>query len=217
VQVGPGRPAAALAVSAPGLRPPNTVASRALWNNLVTGESWFVRAEYTPDAGGAAIAIPADKVTSPDAGDDKRNISVDVTGLPAGTGTIDVYVDVVDRMRAGLALGGAANICVCTIAWWTAQSQGEQAGVVIHELGHKVQAVPAGRAIEPDRVATQYDNAGHVGSHCHNGCAAGQANYATSANNAASTCVMFGSTNGQNTFCGNCAPAMKKVDISAGF
>ena len=41
-------------------------------HNLVTGESWFVRAEYTPDGGGAAITIPADKVTSPDAGDDKR-------------------------------------------------------------------------------------------------------------------------------------------------
>lgn len=217
VQVGPGQPAAVLGVAAPGLRPPNTVAARSLWNNLVTGESWFVSAVYTPDGGGAAVPIPADKVTSPDAGASKRRVSVDVTGLPAGTGTVDVFVNVVDRMRAGLALGGAANICVCTIAWWTAQAQDEQAGVVIHEMGHKVQAVPAGRNIEPDRIATQYDNAGHVGSHCHNGAPAGQADYGSGGNQAASTCVMFGSTNGHNSFCGNCAPAMKKVDINAGF
>lgn len=215
--VGPGQPAVSIGVTAPGLRPPNTVAARSLWNDLVTGEGWFVSASYTPDGGGAAVAIAADKVTASGSGSDLGTLSVDVSGLPAGTGTVDVFVNVVDRMRAGLAIGGAANICVCTIAWWTAQSQAEQAGVVIHEAGHKVHMVVSGTGNQPDRVATQYDNAGHVGSHCHNGCAAGQADYGTAANEAASTCVMFGSTNGHNAFCGNCGPAVTKVDIGGGF
>lgn len=217
VTVGPGQPAAAIGVTSAGLRPPNTVAARSLWNNLVTGESWFVSASYQPDGGGAAVPIAAAQVTAPGAGPHLRDLLVDVTGLPAGTGTIDVFVNVVDRMRAGLAIGGAANICVCTIAWWSAQSQSEQAGTVIHEAGHKVQMVAKGTGRQPDRVATQYDDAGHVGSHCHNGAPAGQADYGTAANEALATCVMFGTITAHNTFCGNCGPAVTKVDIGSGF
>jgi hypothetical protein len=195
-----------------------------LWNDLVTGEGWFVSARYQADGSTDWVDIPEAKVSAVHrtgyAASNCNKVSVDVTGLPAGRGKIEVYVDVVDRMRAGLALGGAANICVCTIAWWNAQSNAEQVCTVIHEMGHKVQMVAEGAGtsgIQPDRVATQYSGRGHVGSHCRNGCAAGQANYATTANANASTCVMFGTVNGRSAFCGNCAPAMKKVDIGAGF
>ncbi len=216
VQVGPGKPAVVIGVTAPGLNTPNAVEARSLWHNLVTGEGWLASAFYTPN-GGVPFPIPLDKVTSPDAGDNKKTIKVDVTGLPAGTGTIDVYVNVVDRMRGGLAIGGAGNVCVCTISWWKTRSDAAQLRTLIHEVGHKVQMVAAGRNKEPDKVSTQYDNAGHVGSHCFEGCTAGQANYSTSANTAASRCVMFGSANGNTAFCANCAPAVKKVDIGAGF
>lgn len=217
VKVGPGEKNIVMGVDAPGLLTPNTVERRALWHNLVTGEGWFVSAWYTPAGSTTPIEMPKGTVSAASAGDRKRRIQVIVSGLPAGTATIDVYVNVVDRMRAGLAFGGAADICICTMAWWTAQSEDEQAQVVVHELGHKIQMVAAGRAKEPDRVSTQYDNSGHVGSHCFKGCTAGQADYSTSENEAASQCVMFGSTNGQIAFCGNCAPAVKKVDIGAGF
>ncbi len=215
--VGPGRPAVAIGVTAPSLGSPPTVEAKSLWNDLVTGESWFVDAWYTPDGGGAAVQIPPARVTASGSGSDLGTLSVDVTGLAAGTGTVDVFVDVVDRMRAGLAFGGAADICVCTIAWWTPQSQTEQAGVVVHEAGHKVQMVVDGTGTQPDRVATQYDQRGHRGSHCHNGAPAGEIDYDTSANIAASNCVMFGGTNGHNSFCGNCGPAVNKVDIGSGF
>lgn len=217
VTVGPGQPAAVLGVAAPGLLPGSAAGARSLWNNIVTGESWFVSALYTPDDGSAAVAIDAAQVTAPGAGPSFRSVSVGVTGLPAGTGTVDVFVNVVDRMRAGLAIGGAANICVCTIAWWTQSTDNEQVGTVIHEAGHKVQMVVAGTGSQPDRVSTQYSGSGHAGSHCHNGAPAGQANYATTALTNQSNCVMFGTINGHNAFCGNCAPAVKKVDLGAGF
>ncbi|SEA72886.1 hypothetical protein [Rubrimonas cliftonensis] len=213
-QVGPGKPAVRLAVRAAGLRPPNTVATRYLWHDIVTGEGWFVSASY---AGGAAtVAIPQAKVTHAGTGDYWNEVVVDVTGLPAGAGQITVTVNVVDRMRGGLAFGGAMT-CVCTKAWWATQSAAKQKCVVVHEIGHKVQQVTKGTGGQPDRAAKQYDNSGHVGSHCHQGCAAGQASYATSANLTASTCVMFGTVNQRTAFCADCAPGVKKVDITAGW
>jgi hypothetical protein len=217
VRVGPGQPAAAIAVTAPALQVPNTVAPRALWNNIVTGEGWFVSASYTPDGGGAAIPIGAAQVTSPDAGPSLVNLAVDVTGLPAGTGTIDVYVNVVDFVAAGLALPGAGNICVCTRANWANYGQAEQACTVVHEIGHKIQMVTKGTGIQPDKVATHYEGCGHYGDHCHNGAPAGQADYGTRDNVTKAACVMFGTINGQIGFCGNCGPAVKKVDIGGGF
>lgn len=214
VVVGPGVAAIEIPVSSTGLRDGDGDRARSLWHQIVTGESWFVSATYTPN-GGVVTDIPPAAVTMV-GGPNSRTISVDPTVLPAGTGSITVNVNVVDRMRGGLALGGP-DICVCTRAWWQTVSQGEQLGTVIHEMGHQVHMVVDGTGSQPDRGATQYDNSGHVGSHCHNGCAAGQANYATTANTTASTCVMFGTVNGLTAFCRNCAPAVKKVDLSAGF
>ncbi|MCB2076993.1 MAG: hypothetical protein KDE55_04765 [Novosphingobium sp.] len=218
VAVGPAAAAVQIPVTSSGLRSgDNAVTSRPLWNNIVTGEGWFVSAQYTPDGGGAAVNIPAAKVTTVGAGPSFTTISVDVTGLAAGTGTIIVNVNVVDRMRGGLAFGGSADICICTRAWWRTSADDKQVCTVIHEMGHQVHQVSAGSGTDPDRVSTQYTNRGHVGSHCHNGCTAGQANYNTSANVSSSTCPMFGTVNRKTAFCGNCAPAVKKVDIGAGF
>ena len=120
-------------------------------------------------------------------------------------------------MAAGLALHGAGNICVCTRAWWTGYSQANQACTVIHEMGHKIHMVVSGTGNQPDKVATHYVNAGHIGNHCHNGAPAGQADYSTASNVASANCVMFGAINGQLSFCGNCSPAVNKVDIGSGF
>lgn len=217
VKVGPGAAAVKIPVSSTGLRDGDGEAPRWLWSNLVNGEGWFVSAKYMPSGRGAAVILPANKVSM--AGDlvRSRSIEVDVSDLPAGVGTLIVNVNVVDRMRGGLAFGGTPNICICTRAWWNTVGHHDQACTVVHEMGHQVHMVVDGSGNQPDRVTTQYDKRGHVGSHCHNGCASGQEDYSTSDNVKASTCVMFGTVNGKVAFCGNCAPAMKKVDLSAGF
>ncbi len=130
---------------------------------------------------------------------------------------LDQALNVVDMMAAGLAFTATPDICICTRSWWTPMDQAKQALTVVHEVGHKVHMVAKGIGSELGRVATQYDNAGHVGSHCHNGAPAGQIDYDTAANNAASTCVMFGATNGHPNFCSNCGPAVLKVDIGDGY
>ncbi|MDO7843971.1 hypothetical protein [Sphingomonas immobilis] len=223
VPVGPSAGSAFMETTAVGLLPGDGLDTRSLWQKIVTGESWFVSASYQanrPAPGRprpAAIPIPPDKVAPGTAADDAQSLEIDVSGLPAGTGTITVHVNLVDRWRAGLALGGAANICVCTRAIWQDQTLAEQAGTAIHEIGHKVHMVAAGTGIQPDKVATQYTGHGHAGPHCFNGAPAGEANYATTPNTNASICVMFGTINGHNEFCANCAPAMKKVDLGRGF
>jgi hypothetical protein len=190
--------------------------SKFLWQDIVSGEGWFVQAMFVPDGGGA-LPITADKVQavprSTATPSMSRKVKVDVSGLPAGTGTIFLVVNVVNRMRGGLSFRGANLICVCTKAWWTQKSAASQNQVIIHELGHQYAMVADGTGTGPDRVATQYAGSGHVGNHCHNGVAA-QANYGAVTG---ATCVMFGATNAPTSFCGNCAPAVKKQDFSGGF
>lgn len=216
IDVGPGKPKVTIPVTARGLRPPNTMAGRKLWHDIVTGESWFVEAKFHKNGGGVTV-IPADKVVHKGSGNYWTSVEVDVAGIPAGRGKVEVKVNVVDRMRGGLALGGANQVCVCTRAWWATVSNNDQAGTIIHEMGHKVQMVTAGTGSQPDRVATQYLNKGHVGNHCHKGCAAGETTYGTTAMLNNSTCVMFGTVNGTHAFCDNCEKAVKKVDIASGW
>ena len=220
ITAGPGQPNEILDILGPGLTNP-AVKSRSLWINLVPGEDWFVSATYQP-AGGAAIALPKAKCTPvpDDAGtpDNCTSVSVDVSGLPAGTGRITLTVNWVDRMRGGLAFGADNAILICTRAWWRTKSTASQNQTLIHEAGHQVGMVSKGTGKQPDEVKTRYDDAkGHVGNHCHHGIPDGQARYDSSADHALSDCVMYGSGNGHAAFCENCSPAVTKVDLSAGW
>jgi hypothetical protein len=190
-----------------------------LWNNIVTGEGWFVSASFLENgaAESARINIPEGKCTAvqatgfpSDMCDQVRMVVSDLT-TTVKRGTIRLVVNVVNRMRAGLSFGGGNLICVCTRAWWSAASQAEQNQVMIHEMGHKIGMVPNNNDL--DRLSNQYDNSGHVGSHCHAGVSA-RTNYSGASG---STCVMFGSTNGRTAFCSDCAGAVKKQDISTGW
>jgi len=201
---------------AAGLRSPFTVKSHHLWHDLVPGEGWFVDAKFIDD-GGDQTSIPADRVSHGLVGSGWKKVVVDVTGLPEARGTVQVTVDVVDRMRGGLALGGANQTCVCTRAWWRDQSEAKQECTIIHEFGHKVYMVTDGTGQLPDKVDTHYENKGHVGNHCYKGCADGLDNYNTTANKNASQCVMFGTVNEKNAFCDNCGKAVKKMDIGGGW
>jgi hypothetical protein len=216
VEVGAGKPAVVIPVTARGLVSPHTVATRYLWHDIVPDEGWFVEAKFHKDGGGVTN-IPSDKVTHKGAGDYWNEVEVDVTGLETATGNIEATVHVVDRMRGGLALGGANQTCVCTRAWWNDQPGSKQECTIIHEMGHKVGMVADGTGNLPDKVSTHYSGSGHVGDHCREGCAAGQANYATTANRDASDCVLFGSVNEKNAFCSNCEKAVKKLDLGGGW
>ncbi len=188
-----------------------------LWKNIVPGEGWFVSASFQSDAGGAPVAIPAARCTAVASNasvpDMCRAVSVDVTALPAGTGTLTLTVDWVNRMRGGLSFPGGNLVCICTRAWWQTESTADQNQTMIHEVGHHVGMVPDGTGTTTDQTATQYTGSGHVGSHCHNGVPAA----ASYANATGSTCVMFGATNGVNAFCANCTPGVRKNDLTPGW
>lgn len=226
VPVGPGKPAVTIAVKGSGLTNP-AVADRYLWKNLVPGEGWLEDATYHPSDGSASIDVAAKCIAV--GGDMSKQVKIDVTGLPAGTGIIRIKVNWVDRMRGGLALGSNNVAIVCTRAWWKTKTNDAQVHVMIHEVGHQVQMVPDGTGIRPDKVATHYwggnkaanptkSDKGHVGDHCYNGNADGQARYDASADRDNAICVMYGSTKDANqTFCANCKPSARKVDISGGW
>ena len=216
VEAGPGKDPAEIPVMARGLRSGDGLRARSLWKDLVPGESWFVSATYTPDAGGAPRNIPGAKCTAlPDDSASCRSVKVEVSDLPAGTGTLRVTVHVVDRMRGGLSFTSGNLICICTKAWWQTQEADVQSSTAIHEMGHKVGMVANGTGKLPDKVETQYDAKGHVGSHCHFGLAVLDTYVGVSGNK----CVMFGAVGaGSPTdFCEKCTPAVRKVDLSAGW
>lgn len=193
--------------------------TRSLWKDLVPGEGWFVSCIYSPDSGGADIELDEADCTAVAAGgnaSDCTSVSVDVSGLPAGTGTLTLTVHWVDRMRGGMSFSGSPTVLICTRAWWTDISATEQNQTLVHELGHQFGMVPEGAGSSLDRHADQYIDSGHVGSHCHNGVPAA-ASYSNSAAGAASTCVIFGATNGKIAYCGLCTPQVRKLDLSPGW
>jgi type VI secretion system secreted protein VgrG len=183
-----------------------------LWNNIVTGEGWFVSASFLKNgaAEAARVNILQGKCTAVQAtgrpADMCDRVSVVVNDLTTTVqqGTVRLVLNVVNRMRGGLSFGGGNLICICTRAWWSTTSEADQNQTMIHEMGHKLGMVPNNDDL--DRPTNQYDGSGHVGSHCHAGVAA-MANYGSASG---STCVIFGSTNGRTAFCAGCAPCIKK-------
>jgi len=90
----------------------------------------------------------------------------------------------------------------------------EIARAVIHEIGHKVGMVTDGTGKKPDMIPTHYVDRGHVGPHCHNGLPLLDSYSGVSTGN---ICVMFGTITDQVAFCPDCAKAVKKMDLAAGW
>lgn len=214
VEVGPGKPVVNIPILVGG-------ASKKLWKNIVTGESWFVSATFRKTDGTAAddVTITADRVTAVASNasvpDSCGSVDVRVDGLTTAveSGTISLTVHIVNRMRGGISLGGGNLICVCTRAWWQTKSDASQNETMAHELGHKVGMVPEGTGSSLDRTTNQYTARGHRGSHCHTGIAL----QATFSSTTGTTCTMFGATNGVQLFCDECAKAVKKLDLASGW
>ncbi|MCB9593037.1 MAG: hypothetical protein H6719_09920 [Sandaracinaceae bacterium] len=211
VDVGPGKPKVVIPLASAG------GSDRYLWKDIITGEGWFVSAKFLEDGGAAAdeVAIPEAKCSpvSHSAGYPELcpKVEIDVTGLAAATGTLSIEVNLVNRMRGGIALSGNIVI-ICTRAWWRNQSTLYQNQVVTHEVGHQLGLVADGSGSLPDKPANQYTARGHLGSHCHTGLAL----KATFGNADKGDCVMYGATE-KSPFCAECAPTAKKVDLSAGW
>lgn len=195
-----------------------------LWQGIVPGESWFVSARFIKEGATPADAIniplgkctPVPKTSAIPLRSDL--VRIDVSALPRGTGTIELVVNVVERMRGGLSYHGVNLICVCTKAWWSDIDTTTQNNIIAHEIGHKLGMVADGNGTLPDRTPSMYDNAkGHIGNHCFYGLPANQDRYGSSSDLFRSKCVMYGVTNGTGDFCVNCAPAVSKVDFSDGW
>ncbi len=212
VTVGPTAPKVEIDIVGPGLNKP-AVDKRYLWKNIVTGESWFVSCKFENGTTKVQTSIPVDKCSS-GTSDMSSKVEIDVTGLPAGTGDIALQVNWVDRMRGGLSFNGGNLICACSKAWWQNKAAARQNEVLIHEFGHKVGMVANGTGKLPDKVSTWYDGKGHVGDHCHNGVPLTTTVFNSTTG---TTCVMFGATNQKSAFCANCKPAVRKMDLSAGW
>jgi len=206
-QAGPGQPDVNMV-----LLDDSGVYKRCLWNEIVTGESWFISASFRPN-GGSPVALSAADVTAvPRVGAPQalQEVNVKLSGLPAATGTITLKVYCVNRMRTGVSLGAGNLVCICTRVWWRTFSDSQQNGVIVHEIGHQLGLVPDGSGKGLDRTPNQFVGKGYNGSHCH----AGLQEMASYANQSGS-CVMFGASE-HLAYCPDCAMAARKVDMSAG-
>ena len=170
------------------------------------------------------IPIPADHcaalqhATAP-ADHQMRRVRVRLDDLAEAptTGRLRLHLRTIAYWRGGTSIPQGNMVCIATQVQWAPKSTDQMNQVLIHELGHKIGMVPPGgdyAACDLDRPPNQYENRGHNGSHCHAGLGLLD-NYR--ATREGMTCVMFGSTSGPTTFCGDCAPCVRRRDLGAGF
>lgn len=193
-----------------------------LWIDVAANEDWFVESYFIRDGGEDAdkIAIVKEKCTPIQNPDNAvgwfDSVSIDVSSLPAGQGSIILVVYYVEKMLGGVS-GGGNFIGICTKAYWTDMPHDEQQKVIIHELGHSLKMVTDGDGILPQKTPYHYSGKGHQGNHCHCGLPI-KADYSVDRNDVnLATCVMFGIVNNASSYCKECAKAVRKLDMSAGF
>ena len=233
--VGPGQPDVTISLIDDGRR-------KYLWKSLVSGEKWFVSAQFEDNETGQIVPIDENNCTAvpiDNAYPDKCNkikIKVDDIKLklgvgkkigqffglssynPVRAGKIKLTINWVNRFRGGLSYSDGNLVCICTRAFWRSIDTNSMNQTLVHEMGHKVGMVPDGTGKKPDKTETFYDDSkGHVGTHCYKGLPDGEAKYDKPGDNASSQCVMYGATNGKSAFCDKCTPAVRKQDLSKGW
>ncbi len=212
-----------------------------LWIDMQSGDDWFISGEwqYQDSAGTSHTDTIAKASVTPitmaqyfnnqgkPISDLPPGISPNachgilVTNLAPGTGTIEVNVNAVDQFCGGLSLDGTNCICIAGREYWLPAA--EQGLALVHEIGHHIDMVcnPAttGPANGPDAPAHYYDTADypswrHYGPHCKLNAVF---DTVTSTFSTSGSCVMFGQTSSNMAFCADCAPCVKKLDLSQGF
>nr|MCH9680321.1 hypothetical protein [Deltaproteobacteria bacterium] len=187
---------------------------RYLWMGI-DQTPWLTAASFTPDSGPAqdikahCTAVPNDHHYP----DQCRNVRIALGSLPAGRGTVELYLVTVRKILGGVSFGTQTQrICVATRAGWVDVDPAKQQALVLHEIGHKLGLVPDGSG-SLDRSPLQYDHT-HTGSHCHwrLAPAAAYGPYEMG------RCVMFGEALAPNqAFCQTCCDAARKADLSMGW
>ncbi|WP_444843724.1 hypothetical protein [Duganella caerulea] len=220
IAVGPRRSSVVVAIVAPSLTS-TALDVHPLCMDVDPRFDWFVSAIFIPDGSSRGTVIPKSACTPipDDAGQPQvaTKVSINVSQLTAGAGTIRLKVNVVDRMRSGIASIGGNMICIASRTWWENISDTELVQTLTHEIGHMIGMVPNGVS-GLDRTATWYDGQkGHVGNHCFKGLPATQARYDGNGDSDHSLCVMYGSDNDHSDFCSDCAPAVRKLDLGDGW
>jgi hypothetical protein len=213
VPVGPGMPDVTVDIV-----DPTNSQRRYLWHKIVQNEGWFVSCTFLPSGGTPGqhevqlAEADCTRVPGTTIPDRSSQVTVRVSGLPPGTGTLTLKVNWVKRMRSGVSMSGNI-VLICTRSYWAPLSTVQQNEVMVHELGHQFEMVADGTGTGPDKVPTQFSGRGFFGSHCFDGLP-DQPDYT---NATGGTCVMFAKTNNISTYCANCTPAVRKQDFSRGF
>lgn len=192
-----------------------------LWNDVVTGEDWFVECFFVKNGGNETtdkININKNKCTLvQNPGENPGHydsVDVDVSGLSPETGTITLKVNWVEYMRGGFSFPLGINfIAVCTKAYWTQLTDDDQNKIIVHEVGHQLKMVPVGGGKLPDTPPNHYTLHGHNGNHCHIGL---PLRHFVAGDESSAGCVMFGAVSSHIDFCVDCALAVKKLDLSDG-
>ena len=197
-----------------------------LWKGI-NDEDWFVSCTFIDARTKKRYDIPKEACT-PLANDgmNYETVKVEISRLfqeiGSVSGELDLKVNVVKGMSGGISFGNKGIIAVCTRAWWKKKSPEGMGQTLVHEIGHQVGMVPGERASSGlAQGKHHYLGLGHVGNHCHNGCDLeddiDKDNNKWNGNaREKSTCVMFGSANGKESFCSECAMQVRKVDLSEG-
>lgn len=147
------------------------------------------------------------------------------------SGSIWIKLRVVRGFAGGYSEPSINIITVAKRGWWDENTDPERLQVLNHEMGHKFGMVPEGLGAQLDAGAHLYggtlnpaaNQRGHQGPHCDNGAAytaGGSPDW-----DGSPACVMFGAnacyssaTGGwvaaPSTFCGDCEPQVKKLDLN---
>ncbi|MFO0757409.1 MAG: hypothetical protein U0359_13010 [Byssovorax sp.] len=138
-----------------------------------------------------------------------------------GTITFDYTVLTVGGWTNGFSFNGINLITVADRAQWEDMPAATRDYTLNHEVGHKVGMTPDGTGRLPTKPSCFYTGQTHQGPHCGKG-----ATFSAAAQSWSGTpgCVMFGADGVYNgatytpapaTYCGECEPLLRKVDLSA--
>jgi type VI secretion system secreted protein VgrG len=201
-----------------------------LWQDIIKGEGWFISCKFIHNLGkdyeiseSRCRPVPISKqlghteITRYDA------VEVDLIDLKSyrinpEEGSIELIVNCVNDMLAGLTTGGTPVVSYCTKVWGVKIACEDQTSSLIHEIAHKFDMVPDGTRKLPDKTPAYYlARYGQTGPHCHEGLPPGQERYDNEGEREKSKCIMYENINLAVKFCDNCRMALRKIDLSGGF